>query len=493
MSSLIKRKVLISMLFIGLTMMGLFSYQYLSMELYPNAELPNIYINISSSLELDQEYIDRQAVSPVEGVVSGLEGVEGTETRISNRGARITIAYKQDVNIKYAFLKLEALIKNVASTLPEEFTVRVNKSGGSSMNHQFMTLQVLGDDDLDYVRNITDAEIVEILESIDGISQVNVMGGQQKSVEIIVDKNRCEALKITPARLSGLIRKNMASNTFLGSVYKGSKQYFLNIKAEYVDVSDLGNIVVAKGPILLKDIAEINFGVKEAESYSRLNGKEIVTCRLIKAPLANVIDLSERVRPEIDRLNQELESKGISIIIDNDSSELMSKNIDMIVDLGISGALLAIFILYLFLKNFRIITIIAFAIPISVFSAFYFFYFYDISINILTLTGISLAIGMLLDNSVVVMENIFRLKATGLSSLEAASRGTKEVTKAIIASTITTITVFLPFLFSKDYLLKLIGEHVGVSIISTLLLSLLVALLLIPMAVYHFMSKMETK
>lgn len=475
------------MLFIGLTMMGLFSYRYLAMELYPDAEYPSLNVNISTRTELDQNYIENQAVIPVEGVISGLEGVEEITTRISNTNAQITVSFTKNTNIKYAYLKLEEKIKALSS-IPEEFTIQVNKSGTGMASDQFMTLQILGDEDVDYVRNITDADIAPILESTDGVASVTVMGGRQKSIEILLDNEKCKALNITASQISSLISQNMSEKTFAGSVFQDNKRFFVNVTAEYLATDDLGNIVIAEGPVLLKDIADIHFGIKEEESYSRVNGKEVITCIISKSPLVNIIDLSERIRQEIDQLNTELISKGVSIQVDTDAAETMNENINTIINLGITGAILAIFILYLFLRNFKIVTFIAIAIPISVFSAFYFFYFFDISINTLTLTGIALAVGMLLDNSVVVMENIFRLRALGVNSQEAAVRGTKEVAKAVIAATLTTITVFLPFLFSEDFILKLIGEHIGVSIITTLLLSLIVALLLIPMAVNQFMQ-----
>lgn len=489
MDKLIQRKVLISMIFIGLTMMGIFSYGYLQMELYPDAEFPSLNVSVNAKTDLDPKYIESQAAIPVEGVISGMEGVEEIITRISTRNARTSVSFTKNTNTKYAYLKLEEKIKTLAKTLPEEFTVQVSKSGTGKASDQFMTLQILGEDDVDYVRNITDADIAPILESTDGVASVTVMGGRQKSIEILLDQEKCKALNITASQVSSLISKNMSEKTFAGSVYQNVKRYFVNVTAEYLQTEDLGNIVIANGPVLLKDIADINFGIKEEESYSRVNGKEVITCIIAKSPLVNVIDLSDRVRKEIAQLNEELASKGISIKVDTDTAETMSKNINTIINLGITGAILAIFILYLFLRNFKIVTFIAFAIPISVFSAFYFFYFFGISINTLTLTGIALAVGMLLDNSVVVMENIFRLRAIGTPSETAAVRGTQEVTKAVIAATLTTITVFLPFLFSDDYLLKLIGEHIGVSIITTLLLSLVVALLLIPMAVNQFMKK----
>ena len=495
MDKLIRRKVLISMLFIGLTMMGLFSYKYLPMELYPDAEYPTLNVNVTTrtGTDLDPNYLLNQAAIPVEGAISGMEGVEEIETRISTQNVRITVSFNKSTNIKYAYLKLEEKIKSLAQTLPDEFNVQVSKGGSGMANSQFMTLQILSDEDIDYVRSITDNDIAPVLESTDGIASVTVMGGREKSIEILLDKEKCEALNITSAQISSLISSNMTEKTFAGSVYQNVKRYFVNVTAEYLSTEDLGSIVVADGPVLLKDIADIHFGIKDEESYSRVNGKEVITCIIAKSPQVNVIELSERVRAEIDQLNAELEMKGVNILIDTDVAETMSENINTIIDLGITGAILAIFILYLFLRNLKIVTFIAFAIPISVFSAFYFFYFFDISINTLTLTGIALAVGMLLDNSVVVMENIFRLRAIGVSNEEAAVRGTKEVTKAIIAATLTTITVFLPFLFSDDFMLKLIGEHIGVSIITTLLLSLVVALLLIPMAVNQFMKKQGEK
>lgn len=493
MDKLIKRKVLISMLFIGLSLMGYFSYQYLPMELYPDAEFPTLSVNITAKTELDPKYIESQAVIPVEGVISGLEGVEEIDTRISTQNARISVSFTKNTNIKYAYLKLEERIKTISKNIPEEFKVQVSKSGAGKASDQFMTLMILGDDDIDYVRNITDLDIAPILESTDGVAAVRVVGGRQKSIEIVLDKAKCEALKITGSRISSLISKNMSEKTFVGAAHETNKRYFVNVTAEYLQTEDLGNIVVANGPVLLKDIADINFGIKEEESYSRVNGKEVITCVIQKSPLVNIIDLSDRIRTEIDQLNTDLAAKGVSIKINSDAAEVMNDNINTIINLGVTGAILAIFILYLFLRNLKIVTFIGVAIPISVFSAFYFFYFFGISINTLTLTGIALAVGMLLDNSVVVMENIFRLRAIGVPREEAAVRGTKEVTKAIFAATLTTITVFLPFLFSDDFIVKLIGEHIGVSIISTLTISLVVALLLIPMAVNQFMKKQGEK
>ena len=337
MNKLINRKVLISMIFIGLTMMGLFSYRYLLMELYPDAEFPSLNVTISTKTELDPKYIESQAAIPVEGVISGLEGVEDITTLISNRNARITVSFTKNTNVKYAYLKLEEKIKAITKSIPEDFTIQVNKAGSGMASDQFMTLQILGDDDVDYVRNITDIDIAPILESTDGIASVTVMGGRQKSIEILLDDEKCKALNITASQVSSLIGKNMSEKTFAGSVFQDNKRFFVNVTAEYLATEDLGNIVVSEGPVLLKDIADINFGIKEEESYSRVNGKEVITCVISKSPLVNIIDLSQRVREEIAQLNEELATKGVSIKVDTDTAETMSENINTIINLGLTG------------------------------------------------------------------------------------------------------------------------------------------------------------
>ncbi|PLX13528.1 MAG: ABC transporter ATP-binding protein, partial [Marinilabiliales bacterium] len=228
--------------------------------------------------------------------------------------------------------------------------------------------------------------------------------------------------------------------------------------------------------------------MKEQDSYSRVNGKEAVTISVTKDSQANIIALSNAVKAQIEELNQDFESKDIEMVIQRNDADTMENNIDSIIQLALLGGLLAIFVLWIFLKNFRLVVAIALAIPISVYTAFNFFYAFGITINSLTLLGMALAIGMLLDNSVVVLENIYRLAAKKMHPDQAVVQVTKEVWRSIFAATLTTVTVFLPFVFSTNFFIGLIGKHIGVSIISTLLVSLVVALLLIPMITHGFLK-----
>ena len=489
MNFIINRKVLISMLFVGLSMMGYVSWRNLSMELFPNAELPMLYVQVSSQQEVDPKYMESQAIIPIEGAVGTLQGIENMESTAQSRRGSVMIEFNKNVNFKYTYLKLQEKIDEIKATLPEQFQVTVLKVDLSQMNNQFMQLQVRGSGGVDMVRNITDTKITPELQNSDGIAGVNINGGREQSIEIQLDMDDCEAYKITASTIRNKIAQNYRSRAFAGSVYGSNQQFFVHVTSEFENLIEIENLVVADGPILLKDVARVYFGVKEQTSYSRVNGKEAVSVSLVNDSQSNLIELSEKTLTVIEKLNAELASKEIEISVQSNTAETMEKNLNQIGELALVGGLLAIFVLWIFLKNMQLVSIIALAIPISVLTAFNFFYAADITINSLTLVGMALAVGMLLDNSVVVLENIYRLRAQGKPPREAVVQGTTEVWRSIMAATLTTVTVFLPFLFSDNFFVTLIGKNIGVSIISTLTVSLLVAMLLVPMMAYAFLRK----
>ncbi|HCY42430.1 MAG TPA: ABC transporter ATP-binding protein, partial [Prolixibacteraceae bacterium] len=321
-------------------------------------------------------------------------------------------------------------------------------------------------------------------ENTDGIASVTVFGGKERSIEVTYDLAACDAYKITPSQIRNAINNNSRNRVFTGYLHDSKKQYFVHVTAEYDKVSEIENIIVAPGPVYLKDVADVYFGVKEEETISRVNGLDAVSMTLVSDSQANKIELSHRVTEEIAELNKKLASKDVEIVVQTNQAETMEKNIDQMIDLALVGGLLAIFVLWMFLKNFRIVSFMAMGIPVSVFTAFNLFYAYNISVNSLTLVGLVLAIGMLLDNSVVVLENIYRLAGKRYDADLAVTQGTKEVMRSIVASTLTTIIVFLPFLFSSEFMIRLLGDNIGVSVISTIIISLFVALLLVPIGAH---------
>ncbi len=489
MNFIIKRKVLIAMLFAGLTMLGVISYKQLAVELYPNATLPMLFVNVGTPLEVDPKYMENQAIIPLEGAIGTLEGIEEIKSTAGQQSGSIQISYKKNTNLKYAYLKLVEKIDEVKGTLPEEFQVQTFKFDLEQMNNMFMTLQVRGSGGVNRVRQVTDQEIINNIKNIEGVANAEIFGGREKSIEITLHQNIGESYGITPADVRSALNNNSKARTFVGKVSRNNQLHFVNVIAEFDDIQDIKNLIVKEqGKIKLQDIADIHYGVKKQDSYSRVNGKEAVTITLTKDSQANIIALANNVINQIEILNKELAGKDIEIVVQSNNAETMENNIDSIIQLALIGGLLAIFVLWIFLKNLRLVVAIALAIPISVYTAFNFFYAFGITINSLTLLGMALAIGMLLDNSVVVLENIYRLAAKKIHPDKAVIQGTKEVWRSIFAATLTTVTVFLPFVFSTNFFIGLIGKHIGVSIISTLLVSLVVALLLIPMITHAFLK-----
>lgn len=493
MNFVLHRRITICMLFIALTLLGYVSYKQLPVELLPNAELPMLFVQVSSQQDNDPSYVESEIIIPLEGAISSIGGVEKIESTVDSRQSYIQVDFKKNINFKMTSLRLEEKINEVAAGFPDGINVSVQKVDMQQLANNFMVLQVRGSGGTDRVRNVVDNEVLPRLENIDGVAAVNVYGGRERAIEIQLDPDACKALNLTPSQISNLLSQNTREKEFVGYVNEPYGKFFVHVNSLYTHVSELENIVVAPGPILLKDIATIFFDLKEETTYSRVNGKEAVSVSLTNDSQTNLIQLSHRTLQVIEQLNEELVPWDVEVVVQENTAETMENNIDQIIELALVGGLLAVLILWLFLKNLRLVFFIALSIPISVYTAFNFFYAFGISINSLTLVGMALAVGMLLDNSVVVLENIYRLSGAGVPPDRAVTQGTKEVWRSILAATLTTVTVFLPFVFSDNFLIKMIGHNIGVSIISTLTISLFVALLFIPMATYVILKRKKGK
>ena len=491
MNTIIHRKVFVSMLFVALTMLGVISYRYLAFELLPNTEYPMLFVQVTEPTKAAPEYLEQEGIIPLEGVISRLEGIEKIESRINPGRGMILIYLNMDADVKYSYLKLVEEINSAKKLLPEDFTTMVFKADLEQMNSRFMSIQVRGGGGVDRVRNVVDQELKSRFESIDGIAGVEVYGGRQKSVEISVSEDALESYGLTMGTIQQKISGGQNRKVFVGEVVNGETRYYVAAEADYNDITDVANIVVdADGPVLLKDIAKIKFGVKEQDSYSRVNGKDAVTIALSKDAQVNLIDLSRKTLSEIDKINEEYKDRDIEVVVESNTAETMEENLDQIIFLALLGGILALFILWIFLKNIPLVSVVMLSVPISVYGAFNFFYAAGISINVFTLVGLALAIGMLIDNSVVVMENIYRVASQGkYGTSESVVKGTNEVARSVIAATLTTISVFLPFAFSTNVVFREVARHISVSIISTLVVSLFVALMLVPMLTHLFLSR----
>ena len=280
------------MLFLALSMLGYISYTFLEMELFPNAELPTLYVQVAGRQEVTPEYMERECVIPLEGEIGQLEGVESIEASAGTRNATIEISYKQNVDLNYAHLKLIQSINKATSSLPEGFTAQVIKANLTEMNQVLMRIQLRGSGGTDRLRNLADQKLTSEFENIEGVAGVTVYGGNEKSIEIILNRDLCEANRITPKRITSVLSNNQQQKTYSGNLKEGATRFFVYVDAEYTSVNEIENIVVGQGPVLLKDVAEITFGEKEEETISRVNGKDAISMIISYDTQENMIDVS---------------------------------------------------------------------------------------------------------------------------------------------------------------------------------------------------------
>jgi multidrug efflux pump subunit AcrB/ABC-type multidrug transport system ATPase subunit len=365
----------------------------------------------------------------------------------------------------------------------------VVQTNPQQLSNQFISFQARGEGTLDQIRSVIDEKVTPRLETIDGVSNVNVYGGSRKSIEIILDSRQLGEFGLTVNQVASRLNQQSQKNQFLGTAREGRQRYFVNLVSEYTAIPDLSDVVVKNsGPITLGQIAEIREGGAEAESISRINGMEAVTVSLVRSWDTNLLSLAAETRKAIADINREVKADGIELVIQTDEARVIEDNIQSILMLGLVGSLLAIAVLWVFIRRLRFVLIIALNIPISILISMNLFYALGITLNTLTLVGIAIAVGMLLDSSVVVLENINRHINKNPDAGAAVVDGTNEVLRAIFAATLTTVCIFIPFLFSTQPLVKTLGWQIGVSIIATLLVSLAVALLLIPTIAYRLLA-----
>ena len=482
----IRRPVLVCMLLIGGCLLGTVSYQRLAVELIPYAELPMLIVQVQSVRDADPHYIERRAVIPLESAIAGLEGIERIESSVEQRRALIYVFYKESSDLKYGFLELEERVASTRAQLGDEFAARVFKIDTEQLSSQFMSLQARGIGSLDQIRQVVDEKVVPELEEVEGLANVAVYGGRAKSVEVLLDEEVLGHYGLTVSEVSSRIGQAVQPRRYLGQVEDGRQRLFVNLVSDLTSIEALEETVIRQeGPLRLGQIARVVDGGALRETIARVNGMEAISIALMSDRQANLLELSHAARRVVGKLNGSLTTEGVELVIQRDSAEAIEENIGDIKMLALVGGVLAIAVLWAFLRNLPLVAIVATAIPISVLIAMNLFYALDITLNTLSLVGVAIAVGMLLDNSIVVLENIYRQLARGRSPDEAVVSGVAEVWRAVAAATLTTVCVFLPFVYSQNFMVRLLGRQIGVSVISTLLVSLAVAVLLIPVFTYR--------
>jgi HAE1 family hydrophobic/amphiphilic exporter-1 len=340
---------------------------------------------------------------------------------------------------------------------------------------------VFDEENLKTLRRFAEEQIKKEIESAMGVAAVKVSGGLEDEIQVLVDPARMAQIQLP---VEDLARQLGAENVNLsgGRLEEGTRQYLVRTLNEFRSVGEIGDVIVAhRGgkPVYLKDIATVRHGFKEREAVTRLDGMEAVEIAIYKEGDANTVSVAREVEKRLARVRGIL-PRGVKLTKVYDQSTFIGQSVNEVILAGVIGGLLAVIVLYFFLRSFAATVIISFSIPVSVIATFNLMYGADITLNIMSLGGIALGIGMLLDNSIVVLENIARHRSMGKAPLAAANDGASEVATAVVAATLTTIAVFFPLVFVKGIAGQLFRDQ-ALTVTFALLASLVVAVTLIPM------------
>lgn len=481
-----ERRVTIVMLTLAVMLFGLVSVARLKVNLLPELTYPTITIRTEMQGAAPQE-IENLISRPIEEAVSTIKNVRIVRSVSRTGQSDVTLEFLWGTNMDYAGVeirdKLDILELPVEAKRP--VLLRFDPSSDPIMRlglgETGQAANVNAEARLKTLRGYADETLSKSLESVPGVAAVKVSGGLEDEIQVLVDQDRLDQLNLPIEQVAARLK---AENVNLsgGRLEEGERRFLVRTINEFSSVNAIGNAIVAirdGKPVRIRDIANVKRGFKERQAIIRVNGKESVELALYKEGDANTVTVARNIESALKQINKDL-PENMALTKVYDQSTFISQAIDDVVWNAIIGGLLAALVLYFFLRNAWITAVISVSIPTAIIANFIVMYGLDISLNIMSLGGIALAVGMLVDNSIVVLENISRHREMGKNGLEAARDGTSEVAGAIVASTLTTVAVFFPLVFVQGIAGQLFRDQ-ALTVTTALLFSLLVALTLIPM------------
>ena len=484
----IRRPVFITVVFLIITLLGSVSFMRLPVDLMPDVSFPTLTVQ-SNYGGVGPEEMEELVSIPLERALSATPGIEEITSRSSEGNSRIRLSFAWGTDLDSATDEVRARLDRVRGQLPDDAsTPTVFKFDVSDIPIIFMG--VSGEMGPLELREFTDKQLKYRFERIAGVAQANVWGGLSREIHVNLDRSQMHALRMNPNQVMAALRRENV-NEPVGQVVEGDFEVLMRTEGEYQSLDEIRRTMVTRRggqPVYISDIAEVEDSYQEVRSLVRIDGRPGLRMGVWKQSGANTVDVAKEVQKEIERANQDFGHIHISSIMD--TSKFIESAVANVRNAALYGSLLAVFILLLFLRNFRSTLVVAISIPISVIAAFGLMYFYGFTLNTVTFAGLALGVGVLVDNAIVVLENIFRHRQEGVERKEAARRGTKEVALAITASTLTTIVVFLPVVFMSGVTGVLFQQLAWVVSIS-LFCSLLVSLTLVPLLSSRFVRVRE--
>lgn len=474
----IKHPVTMLMIVVMVLVLGAVSLARLGTDLLPNISFPTIMI-ITRYEGAGPQEVENLVTKPLEQVISTVSNVKSIKSTSVEGASNITVEFNWGTDMDFAVLEVREKIDLIKDMLPSEVkSPQIYKYDASQM--PLMEIAVAGGRDLEELKKIADDKIKNRLLQLEGVGMVQVFGGTTKEIHVVVDPEKLVKYGTT---MNSIAQALQLENLNLpgGSISYGKREYLVRINSEFADISAIKNlpITTATGSTIpLSSLAEVEYA-NETDVLSKLNGRPSVVLVLYKQSGYNTVQVADKVTKELENLKKELPSGSQYSIVFNQAN-FINKSIGNVVSNAITGGILAVAILYLFLRDIRTTLVIGISMPISIITTFILMYFGNLTLNLLSLGGLALGVGMLVDNSIVVLDNIFRHREEGEDNIEAAISGANEVTRAVIASTLTTVVVFLPVVYVQGIAAQLFKE-LALTVTFSLLASLAVSLTLTPL------------
>ncbi|KXZ40549.1 hydrophobic/amphiphilic exporter-1, HAE1 family [Alkalithermobacter thermoalcaliphilus JW-YL-7 = DSM 7308] len=474
----VKRPVTTLMFMLIALLIGVVSIFQLPVDLYPEIEIPVAIVSVDYSGVAPEE-MEKLVTRPIEQAVSTVSNLKSVSSYSREGNSIVIVQFEYGTDMDFAALEMREKVDMIKRLLPEgssnPLVLKIDPNA-----QPIVQIGVSSDTQIDKLQSIVENEIVPRFERIEGVASVSISGGNERQVKVEVSSEKLNGYDLTLSHIQNILRSENI-NLPGGTVNQGNKKLLVRTIGEFENIDQIRNIPITlrTGEVIrLSDIANVDLVFKDQNNISRVNGKNSIGISITKQSVANTVKVAQKVIDEVSKLDKEY--KDIEIIVGMDQSEFINKSIKNVSQNAILGAIFAVIVLYLFLKNIRSTFIVGVAIPVSVITTFAFMYFGKLTINLISLGGLALGIGMLVDNSIVVLENIYRFRQEGYSNDEAAIKGTNEVIMAVFASTMTTIAVFLPIVFIQGFT-AIVFKQLSFSVVFSLISSLIISLTVVPM------------
>lgn len=476
----VKRPVTVWMFMLAIMLFGMVGFSRLGIKLLPDLSYPSVTIRTvyDGAAPVEVEQLISKPIEEAVGVVKGLRKISS----ISRSGlSDVVLEFEWGLDMDLASLEVREKLDTIALPLDinKPLLLRFNPNLDPIMRLAF-SVPDADAAQLKQMRTFADEELKRRLEALSGVAAVRLSGGLEQEVHILLNQQKLAQLNLNADDVKRRINEENI-NLSAGKVVQGDKEYLVRTLNQFNSLEELGKVIIYRdGQTLvhLDDVAIIEDAYKERSDITRIGNMESIELAIYKEGDANTVAVAQKLKAELESINKLNNGHQLNIVYDQ--SEFIQSAVSEVTTAALFGSLLAMLVIYLFLKDIIATLIISISIPFSVIATFNMMYFANISLNIMSLGGIALAIGLLVDNAIVVLENIDRYKSQGMDKLEAAVKGCSEVAGAIFASTLTTLAVFVPLVFVDGIAGALFADQ-AMTVTFALLASLFVALTAIPM------------